>query len=135
MGDPVSELAGEKYISLTTYKQDGGAVDVPVWVVADGGQLLFTTPAGSYKVKRLARNPAVVVRPCDMRGRVESGAPEYTGTGTVITDVEGVAAAHRAVRSKYGIQHALARGAEKFRQRVRRDGAGDAAIHLQLEAD
>jgi hypothetical protein len=34
----VSTLAGEKYISLTTFKQDGTPVATPVWVVSDDGR-------------------------------------------------------------------------------------------------
>jgi hypothetical protein len=30
-------LAGEKYISLTTFQQDGTPVATPVWVVSDDG--------------------------------------------------------------------------------------------------
>ena len=42
----VSTLAGEKYISLTTFKQDGTPVATPVWVVSDDGRrlLVWTGP-------------------------------------------------------------------------------------------
>jgi hypothetical protein len=31
-------LAGEKYIGLTTFQQDGTPVATPVWVVSDDGR-------------------------------------------------------------------------------------------------
>lgn len=133
MEHPSSRLPTERYISFTSYKRDGQPVDVPVWVADDDGQLLFTTPASSFKVKRLSRNPAVAVRPCDMRGRVAPDAPRWTGTAEVVTDPDRVAAAHRAVGAKYGIQHTLTRLAEKVRRVVKRVEGGDAAIHLHLD--
>jgi hypothetical protein len=55
----VGTLAGEKYISLTTFKRDGTPVATPVWVVSDDGRrLLVWTAAQTWKVKRLRRDPA-----------------------------------------------------------------------------
>jgi len=42
--------------------------------VRDGDALVVVTDPGSGKVKRLSSNPAVLVSPCDMRGRVKPGA-------------------------------------------------------------
>jgi hypothetical protein len=37
----VSSLAGERYISLTTFTRDGTPVATPVWVVSDDGRRLL----------------------------------------------------------------------------------------------
>jgi uncharacterized protein len=66
----VGELADEKYISLTTFKQDGTPVATPVWVVSDDGRrLLVWTGPQTWKVKRLRRDRRVVVAASDFRGR------------------------------------------------------------------
>jgi PPOX class probable F420-dependent enzyme len=57
-----------KYLSLTTYRRDGTPVSTPVWFVEEDGRLFVTTAAGSYKAKRLRRNPAAMVAPCTARG-------------------------------------------------------------------
>ena len=67
----VGALAGEKYISLTTFKKDGTTAATPVWVVSDDGRrLLVLTGPDTWKVKRLRRNPRVVVAASDYRGRM-----------------------------------------------------------------
>jgi PPOX class probable F420-dependent enzyme len=63
-----------KYMSLTTYRRDGTPVATAVWFVEEDGRLFVTTPADSYKAKRLRRNPAATVAPSDARGKPK-GAP------------------------------------------------------------
>jgi PPOX class probable F420-dependent enzyme len=58
------------FLSLTTYRRDGSAVATPVWFAADGDRLVVLTGANSGKVKRLHRNPNVLVATCSARGRV-----------------------------------------------------------------
>jgi PPOX class probable F420-dependent enzyme len=68
----VSQLANERYISLTTYKRDGTSVATPVWVVSDDGQrLLVWTGADTWKAKRLRRDGRVLVAASDARGNVK----------------------------------------------------------------
>jgi PPOX class probable F420-dependent enzyme len=61
------------YISLRSYKKDGGAVDTPVWIVEVDGKLYCFTLSETFKVKRVARNPRVQVAKCDVRGRLLGG--------------------------------------------------------------
>ena len=66
----LSDLSARRYISLTTFKRDGTAVSTPVWVVSDDGErLLVWTPASSWKVRRVRRNPAVLVAASTFRGQ------------------------------------------------------------------
>jgi len=63
-----------RYINLETFRRNGQGVRTPVWFVvsvAPGGGTVFYVPTGgrSGKVKRLRRDAAVRVAPCDMRGR------------------------------------------------------------------
>jgi PPOX class probable F420-dependent enzyme len=59
-----------KYLSVTSFKRDGTAIATPVWFVADGGHLLVETEGGSFKAKRIRRNPEVMVAPCSASGRL-----------------------------------------------------------------
>ena len=70
---PAIRIPG-KYLSLTTYRRDGSPVSTPVWFVEDEGRLCVTTGADSYKVKRLRRNPACMVAPCNARGVTKGDA-------------------------------------------------------------
>ena len=61
-----------KYLSLTSFKRDGTGVATPVWFVIDDGRLLVKTGRESFKVKRIRRNPAVLIAPCSASGRLRS---------------------------------------------------------------
>ena len=72
----LDELAGEPFISLTTFKRDGTPVSTPVWVAGDGGRLLVLSDADTWKVKRIRRDGHVRVAPCGARGKVHGDAVE-----------------------------------------------------------
>jgi PPOX class probable F420-dependent enzyme len=101
----VGALAGEKYISLTTFKKDGTAVATPVWVVSDDGRrLLVLTGPDTWKVKRLRRNPRVVVAASDYRGRVRGESVE--GVGRLLDSPQGTLVEPLLDR-KYGLMRRL----------------------------
>ena len=52
-------LGGVSFVSLTTFRRNGAPVSTPVWVAADGDDLVVLTPTASGKVRRL-RNDARV---------------------------------------------------------------------------
>jgi PPOX class probable F420-dependent enzyme len=95
----LSSLAAERYISLTTFKRDGTAVSTPVWVVSDDGRrLLVWTGAKTWKVRRIRREPRVLVAAANLRGK-ERG-PRVAGRAGVVAD-PGIKA---LLRQKYGWQ-------------------------------
>jgi PPOX class probable F420-dependent enzyme len=57
-----------QYINVETFRKSGVGVRTPVWFVEHNGELCFATEAGSSKVKRLRRNAAVMVAPCQPNG-------------------------------------------------------------------
>jgi PPOX class probable F420-dependent enzyme len=67
----LDSLGAATYISLTTFRKNGDPVATPVWVVREGDSLFVITEDNSGKIKRLRNNPAVLLAPCDVRGRVE----------------------------------------------------------------
>ncbi len=72
-------LANEPFISITTFRRDGSPAATPVWVVSDHpGRLLVATGAGTWKVRRIRRDPHVRVAACMARGKVRGEAFEAT---------------------------------------------------------
>lgn len=100
-------LADEPFVSLTTFRRSGEAVATPVWVARDGDALVVITADGSGKVKRLRRDPRVVLRPCDRRGRVAPEAASAEGRGEVVDAPAAQEGPRRALAAKYGWQWRL----------------------------
>ena len=93
------ELAVRRYISLTTFKRDGTPVSTPVWVVSDDGErLLVWSAATTWKVRRVRRNPDVLVAASNFRGK-ELG-PQFPASARLVSD-PGI---DRLLRRKYGWQ-------------------------------
>jgi len=104
----MADIAQEKYVRLTTYRQDGTPKYLPVWIADMGdGTVGFTTASSSYKVKRIRINPKVALQPSDSRGKVRAGTAEVTGTAELVSD-GGFESVRAIVRNKYGFQYSLA---------------------------
>src|SRR5262245_24135278 len=98
----VATLANERYISLTTFKRDGTPVSTPVWVVTDDGErLLVWSAERTWKVRRLRRDPRVLVAPSNFRGK-ERGR-RIPAQARVVAD-PGI---DQRLRHKYGWQKRL----------------------------
>jgi PPOX class probable F420-dependent enzyme len=93
--------ASSPYVSLTTFRKSGVGVATPVWIARSGDELVAITVDGTGKTKRLARDPRVELRPCDVRGQVAQEAPVWAGVATVARDDESIASARSAIGSKY----------------------------------
>lgn len=113
---PVGRFAGQKYISLMTFRKNGQGVATPVWFAEEGEQLFVYSEQESGKVKRLRNNPRVRVAPCDVRGRLKGEWAEATARF-----LEGAEAAHakQALDAKYGWQKKLLNFFASFRPRPR----------------
>ena len=109
----VGSLARSRYLSLTTRKRDGTLVSTPVWVVSDDARrLLVWSGAATWKVKRLRRDPDVLVAPCSFRG-VERGE-RFAGRARIVDGVP----IDDLLRAKYGWQ-------KRLLDIVNRSAAGD----------
>jgi PPOX class probable F420-dependent enzyme len=102
--DATARLGAEKFVSLTTFKRNGDGVGSPMWIVNDGAQLSVWTPADSWKVKRIRRDPRVTLAPCGRTGKVRAGRPVVAGTAQVITDPGEVSRVESLVKGKYGLE-------------------------------
>lgn len=123
----LDDLAGEPFVSLTTFRRDGTPVATPVWIARDGDALVVTTVAGTGKVKRLRRNPRVELRPCSRRGEVPPGAGMASGTAEVVAQSPGHV---DALRRKYGLQFRLLTLAQRLVRRKQED-----RVILQITLD
>lgn len=130
----MTDIRDARYVSLTSYKRDGSPVPVPVWIAPlPDGRAGFTTDAGSFKVKRIRRNPSVELRACDVRGRVADGAASVTATAVVVEDGPDHDAVHAAVAKKYGLQFTLIHLGGKLKRLVGRAPAPVVSVVLTLE--
>lgn len=99
----MADIGDEKFVSLTTFKRNGDAIASPMWIARDGGHLVIWTPADTWKVKRVRRDPRVTLRPSGRTGTVKPDAPLVTGTAEVVTDADYVAHVRELIKKKYGL--------------------------------
>lgn len=98
--EELGRLANTKYLLLTTFRGDGRPVSTPVWAARHGEELVVRTPADTGKVKRIRRDGAVEITPCDVRGRVRG---ESVSGRARLLDPEQTRDVHAAIERKYGI--------------------------------
>src|SRR5579859_5191055 len=91
-------IAGQKYISLTTFRKTGLGVATPVWFGEEDGKLYVMTRSDMGKTKRIRNNPQVRVAPCTVRGKVMG--PEIAATARILPR-EDHARARAAINRKY----------------------------------
>jgi PPOX class probable F420-dependent enzyme len=102
--DLAKKIGAEKFVSLTTFKRDGSPVAGPMWIARDGAHLEVWTPADSWKVKRVRRDPRVQLTPCSRSGKVAAGAPVLDATAVVISDPPHVSRVAGRIKRKYGFE-------------------------------
>jgi uncharacterized protein len=100
----IDALASSPFVSIVTFKRNGDAVAAPMWVARDGDDLVMWTPAESWKVKRLRRDPRAVLLRCTRMGKVDPLEPAVTGTAVVDAEPAAVDHAEQLIRRKYGLQ-------------------------------
>jgi PPOX class probable F420-dependent enzyme len=92
------EIEGQKYISLTTFRKNGVAVQTPVWFGEEGGKLYVVSKADSGKCKRIRNNSRVRIAPCTIRGKITG--PEFEARARILPP-EHSPRARATVRRKY----------------------------------
>ncbi len=98
-------LAGERYLSLATFRRNGKAVETPIWFAERDGSYFAFSESKAGKVKRLRNSSQSRVAACDMRGRVRG---EWMDAETIIVhDPEVQKDAYSALQEKYGFQMSI----------------------------
>lgn len=98
------QLGATTFVSLVTFKRDGTPVGSPMWVASDGADLVVWTPADAWKVKRVRRDPRVMVIRSGRMGKVDPVDPELLGTAVVEESPAEVSRVEQLIRDKYGVQ-------------------------------
>jgi PPOX class probable F420-dependent enzyme len=118
-----------KYLSLTSFRRDGTGVATPVWFVEAGGRLLVETDAGSYKVRRIRRDPRVTIAPCTATGRLR-GTP-LPAWAELLPDAE-VAHVERLMARKYRVDLLFIKPFRALQRALRRNRPRETPVILEL---
>jgi PPOX class probable F420-dependent enzyme len=106
-----------RYVSVTTFKRDGTAVATPVWGVSDGARLFALTDLHSGKVKRIRRDPHVLIAPCRPDGKLR-GEP-VDGEAEVLTSTEDLERVRQLLLHRYRVSYRLVMLAYRIGRRLR----------------
>ena len=115
-----------RFLSVTSFKRDGTGVATPVWFVSDGRRLFALTDLHSAKVRRVRRNPRVLVAPCRADGKLRrEPVPAHAEVLTSTVDLEHV---QKLLLERYRITYRLVMVAYRLGRRVRgRSSVADGA--------
>ena len=94
-----ADVAGAKYILLTTFTKDGRPKPTAIWAAPDGDALIVITEESSWKVKRIRNTPRVTIAVCDARGNPKSEAVEAVAS----INKDRVNDAYDAIGRRYGL--------------------------------
>jgi uncharacterized protein len=126
---PESPAFAGKYLSLTSFRRDGTGVATPVWFVEADGRLLVETDAGSYKVRRIRRNPQVTIAPCTATGRLR-GTP-VPAWADLLPDAE-VARVDRLMGDKYRVDLLFIKPLRKLQAALHRRRPRETPVVLEI---
>jgi PPOX class probable F420-dependent enzyme len=93
-----SEIHGQRYVSLATFRKNGVAVYTPIWFAENNGRLCFMTSSKSGKFKRIRNNSKARIAPCTMRGKIIG--PEVAATVRIMK-AEEFEQARKGINAKY----------------------------------
>lgn len=119
LSTPLTTLAEQEFVLLTTFRKNGEAVPTPVWLARLEDQLVVSTPEGTGKLKRLKHTARVELQPCSRRGTPVPGSTTTTAQASVSRDAGVIARTEGALASKYRWQWRVALLAERVMRRGR----------------
>jgi PPOX class probable F420-dependent enzyme len=120
------------YISLRSFKRDGGPVDTPVWCAPLDGKLVLFTLRESFKVKRIARNPRVQVAACTINGKLLG--PWHEGSCHAVEDPAHASRAYAALTRKYGMTMRIGNVLSTLSGRIKRRLVMEIAVAPEASA-
>ena len=122
-----------RYLSVTSFKRDGSGVATPLWFVCDGGRLCALTDLHSAKVRRIRRDPRVLVAPCGASGKLR-GEP-LPARAEVLTATPDLERVQRLLIDRYRISYRVVMLFYRLGRRLRgRPSVADgAALAITVE--
>ena len=133
---PAADLEGlfpGRYLSVTSFKRDGTGVSTPLWFVCDGTRLFALTDLHSAKVRRIRRNPCVLIASCRPGGKLRRDQiPARVEVLTATPDLERV---RKLLTERYKISYRLVMLIYRLGRRVRgqQSVADGAALAITVE--
>jgi PPOX class probable F420-dependent enzyme len=106
-----------RYLSLTSFKRDGTGVATPLWFVSEGGRLLALTDLHSAKVRRIRRDPGVLVAPCRPDGKLRGEA--LPARAEVLTDTADLERVQGLLIERYRLTYRVVMLAYRVGRRLR----------------
>ena len=122
-----------RYLSVTSFKRDGTGVATPLWFVSDGKRLFALTDLHSAKVRRIRRNPRVLVASCRADGKLRrEPVAARVDVLTATSDLERV---QKLLIERYKLSYRLVMLAYRLGRRLRgrRSVADGAALAITVE--
>lgn len=95
-----SNLSGQQYMSLTTFRKNGEGVATPVWFATDASKLYVLSEKTAGKLKRIAHTPQVTVAPSTFSGKVTGETAQGTARLLVGKEADFALA---CLNKKYGL--------------------------------
>ena len=90
---------------MTSFKREGTGVATPVWAVSAGSRLFALTDLHSGRVRRIRRNPHVLVAPCRVNGTTRSEpVPAHAEVLTAAEDLDRV---QRLLKERYKVSYRM----------------------------
>jgi PPOX class probable F420-dependent enzyme len=122
-----------RYLSVTSFKRDGTGVATPVWFVSDGRRLFALTDLHSAKVRRIRRNPRVLVAPCRADGKLRS--KPVPGRVEVLTATPELKRVQKLLIERYKLSYRLVMLIYRLGRRLRgeRSIADGAALAITVK--
>jgi PPOX class probable F420-dependent enzyme len=122
-----------RYLSVTSFKRDGTGVATPVWFVSDGSRLFALTDLDSWKVRRIRRNPEVLVASCRPDGKLRR--EQTPARAEVLTETADLERVQRLLMERYQLSYRVVMFFYRLGRRLRgqRSVADGAALAITVE--
>ena len=122
-----------RFLSVTSFKRDGTGVATPLWSVSDGRRLFAFTDRDSAKVRRIRRNPRVLVASCRVDGKLRR-AP-VPGRAEVLTASPDLERVQKLLLARYKISYRVVMAFYRLGRRLRgqQSVADGAALAITVE--
>ena len=122
-----------RYLSVTSFKRDGTGVATPVWFVSDGSRLYAFTDLHSAKIRRIHRNPHVLVASCRPGGKLRR--EPVTARADVLTAPTELERVQKLLLARYKISYRIVMFCYRLGRRLRgkQSVADGAALAITVE--
>jgi PPOX class probable F420-dependent enzyme len=107
-----------RYLSVTSFKRDGTGVATPVWIVSDRRRLFAFTDLHSAKVRRIRRNPRVLIASCRVDGKLRG--ERVPARVELLTDTAELERVRKLLVERYAISYRVVMLFYRLGRRFRR---------------